>query len=107
MKIKVNDKVIVITGSEKGKIGKVNAILKRKMRVIVEGVNVGIKHVKSKKTKSQEKTTKGSLKQMEFPLHYSNVQIYSEMTKKGSRIGISLDDNKKVRFLKKTKEIIE
>lgn len=104
--LKLNDKVIVIAGNEKGKIGKIQAILKKKMRVIIEGVNRGVKHLKPSKTQTN-KESKGSLKEIELPIHLSNVMLYDDINQKGSRIGYKFISDKKVRFFKKTNENVD
>ncbi|HPU30303.1 MAG TPA: 50S ribosomal protein L24 [Syntrophorhabdaceae bacterium] len=100
--IKKNDLVIVITGKDKGKTGKVLRIFKKKDRVIVEKVNMVKRHVKP----SQK--TKGGILEKESPIHVSNVMIYCEKCSKPVRVGKKvLDDGKKVRFCKKCNEVID
>lgn len=76
MKIKVGDKVKVITGSNKGKEGKVSKVLRSESRVIVEGVNIVKKHVKSGRTNET-----GGILEIEAPIHISNVKVLSEEKK--------------------------
>ncbi|HOP86879.1 MAG TPA: 50S ribosomal protein L24 [Syntrophorhabdaceae bacterium] len=100
--IKKNDLVIVTTGKDKGKTGKVLRIFKKKDRVIVEKVNMVKRHVKP----SQK--TKGGILEKESPIHVSNVMIYCEKCSKPVRVGKKvLDDGKKVRFCKKCNEVID
>ena len=77
MKIKVGDNVRVITGSNKGKEGKVLKVLRKENRVIIDGVNIVKKHVKP----NRENETGGIL-EVEAPLHISNVKVVSKETKK-------------------------
>jgi len=77
MKIKVGDNVRVITGSNKGKEGKVLKVLRKENRVLVDGVNMIKKHVKP----NRENETGGIL-EVEAPLHISNVKVVSKETKK-------------------------
>ena len=77
MKIKVGDNVRVITGSNKGKEGKVLKVFKKENRVLIDGVNVVKKHVKP----NRENETGGIL-EVEAPLHISNVKVVSKETKK-------------------------
>ena len=77
MKIKVGDNVRVITGSNKGKEGKVLKVLKKENRVLIDGVNVVKKHVKP----NRENETGGIL-EVEAPLHISNVKVVSKEAKK-------------------------
>ncbi len=99
-KIKKNDTVMILAGKDKGKTGKVLKIDSDNDRVIVQGVNM-VK--KAMKKKSQQ--DKGGIIEVEAPLHISNVAI---VTKDGSpsRIGYKIEDGKKVRFAKKTGEVL-
>lgn len=76
MKIKVGDKVRVITGSNKGKEGKVSKVLRSESRVIVEGVNIVKKHVKPSRTNET-----GGILETEAPIHISNVKVLDEVKK--------------------------
>jgi large subunit ribosomal protein L24 len=100
--VRVGDTVKILAGNEKGKIGKVIAILKKKDRAIIEGINYHIKHISP-----AEKTKKGQLKKVEAPLSISNIMIWSEISQIASRVGHKIVDNKKVRYLRKTNEIID
>ncbi len=110
-RLKKGDTVIVIAGKEKGKTGKIKQILRDKkdpnnVRVIVEGVNIGKKHVKH-----IEGIREGGIFEIERPIHISNVAFYDEKT--GSRVKIGFryreEGNKiiKERFNKKTGETID
>ena len=81
MKIKVGDNVRVITGSNKGKEGKVLKVLKKENRVLIDGVNMVKKHVKP----NRENETGGIL-EVEAPLHISNVKVVSKETKKEEKV---------------------
>ncbi|MDO5725682.1 MAG: 50S ribosomal protein L24 [Tissierellia bacterium] len=103
MRIKTGDKVIVIAGKDKGKVGKVLKIMPREERVIVEGINMITKHMK---TTSPQKP--GGIKQLEAPIHISNVMYYDEKNKKGTRVGYKIDDQgQKSRFMKSSGEAIK
>ena len=80
MKIKVGDKVKVITGSNKGKEGKVSKVLRSESRVIVEGVNIVKKHVKPGRTNET-----GGILEIEAPIHISNVKVLSEEKKESKK----------------------
>lgn len=71
--IKVHDKVKIISGQNKGKVGIIKTIIKEKNQVIVEGVNIKSKHIK--RTRSDET---GLIKKIEFPIHSSNVAKFEE-----------------------------
>ena len=77
MKIKVGDNVRVITGSNKGKEGKVLKVLRNEGRVVIDGVNVVKKHVKPNRTNET-----GGILEVEAPIHISNVAIASKESKK-------------------------
>lgn len=102
-KIKKNDKIIVITGKEKGKIGSVLDVDSEKERVIVEKVNIVKKHAKP-----SAQTAQGGIIEKEAPLHISNLMIVcnkcSEPTRIGKRI---LEDGSKVRICKKCGESMD
>ncbi|WP_028974519.1 50S ribosomal protein L24 [Spirochaeta cellobiosiphila] len=99
-KLKKNDMVKVLSGKDKGKTGKILKIDREKERVVVEGINVVKKTVKPKS--AQEK---GGIIEIEAALHISNVAL---MTKKGepTRIGFKTEKGKKVRFSKKTGDVL-
>lgn len=97
MRIKKGDNVIVITGKDKGKTGKVIRALPREDRVIVEGVNIKKKH--QRPTKSNQK---GQIIDKTLPVHVSNVQLIDPKTKKPTRIGKKLVNDVYVRIAKKS-----
>lgn len=97
MKLKTGDKVVVITGKDKGKEGKITKVLKETNKVVVENVNIAKKHVKP------NGQTAGSIVEMEMPIHASNVMILDPKTNKRTRIGHEIDKNgKKIRTSKKS-----
>ncbi len=100
MRLKTGDKVIVITGSNKGKEGTIKKVLRRENKVIVEGVNIVHKH---KKANNRET---GGILDIEAPIHASNVMLLDPKTKKPTRVGITISEktNKKVRISKKSNE---
>jgi large subunit ribosomal protein L24 len=99
-KIKKNDKVIVIVGKEKGKIGTVLKIDAEKGRVVVEKVNMVKKHAKP-----SAKTAQGGIIEKEGPLSISNVMIVCNKCTEPTRIGMrALEDGSKVRVCKKCGE---
>ena len=71
--VKIGEKVKVISGKEKGKIGLVKKILKQKNRLIIEGINIGVKHIKPSRPGQN-----GEIKRIECPIHSSNVSLYKE-----------------------------
>lgn len=102
MNLKVGDEVVVITGSDKGKTGKIVKVIRSSNRVVVEGIHVVKKH---QKPNGQES---GGIVEIEAPIHASNVMIVDPKTKKGTRIGHTTDKNgKKVRVTKKSNEMLD
>ncbi|MFN4102923.1 MAG: 50S ribosomal protein L24 [Tepidimonas sp.] len=102
-KIRTGDEVIVITGRDKGKRGKV---LRRadEQRVVVEGVNVVKKHVRPNPLKG----VPGGIVEKTMPIHQSNVAIFNPVTGKADRVGVKvLADGKKVRVYKSSGEEIK
>jgi large subunit ribosomal protein L24 len=97
MKIKKGDKVIVLTGKDKGKTGEVTRSFPKKGKVIVSGVNVAKKHTRNRF--SQDK--KGEIVDKTMPINVSNVSLIDSKNKP-SRVGYKVDGDKKVRVLKKT-----
>ena len=102
MNFKTGDKVVVIAGKDKGKEGSVTKVLRAENKVVVEGVNVAKKHMKP------NGQTAGSIVEVELPIHASNVMIIDPKTKKGTRIGHTVDKNgKKIRVSKKSNSNID
>ena len=96
MKIKKDDKVIVLSGTEKGKTGKVISADPKSLKVIVEGVNVATKH-----QKAQKKGQDGGIIKVETPIYVSKVQLVCNACGKGVRAGYKFVDGKKVRVCRK------
>lgn len=100
--VRKNDLVMVTTGKDKGKTGKVLRINKKKERLVVEKVNMVKRHLKP----SQK--TKGGIMEKEGLIHISNVMIYCEKCSKPVRVGSKLLENgKKIRFCKKCNEAVD
>ncbi|CAL4325094.1 50S ribosomal protein L24 [Buchnera aphidicola] len=100
-KIRCNDKVIILAGRDKGKIGIVKRLLSSH-RIIVEGVNIVKKHQKS--VPAQNKP--GGIISKELGIHISNVAIFNSITEKADRIGFRFEEGKKVRFFKSNKKTL-
>jgi len=99
-KIKSGDTVKVIAGDHKGSEGKIVKVLKDKNKAIVEGVNMVKKH-----TKPTAQSPQGGIVEKEAALHISNLSL---LTAKGetTRVGYKTEDGKKVRYSKKSNEVI-
>lgn len=103
MDIKKGDTVVVITGVDKGKKGKVLDAFPRRNRVLVEGVNMTTKHQRPSQQMQQ-----GGIIHQEGPVHVSNVMLFCDKDKKGVRIGHKLLDNgEKVRVCAKCGEVLD
>jgi large subunit ribosomal protein L24 len=100
LKIKSGDTVRVIAGDHKGQEGKVQKVLIEKNKAIVEGVNTISKHEKPSASNPQ-----GGIVKKEAPIHISNLSL---LDKEGNttRVGYKEEDGKKVRFSKKSNEVI-
>ncbi|HHN64138.1 MAG TPA: 50S ribosomal protein L24 [Nitrospirae bacterium] len=103
MGIKKDDTVVVITGKNRGKQGRVLTVIPKKNRVIVERVNIVKRHMKP-----SAKYREGGILEKEAPLHISNVMLICPRCNRPTRIANRiLDDGRKVRACKKCKEVID
>ncbi|WP_353931625.1 50S ribosomal protein L24 [Okeanomitos corallinicola TIOX110] len=103
MHVKTGDTVQVIAGKDKGKIGEIIKSLPETSKVLVKGVNIKTKHVKP-----QQEGESGQIVTQEYPIHSSNVMLYSNKQNVASRICYTFTaEGKKVRMLKKTGEILD
>lgn len=89
-KIKKGDLVVVITGRDRGKQGRVLEVLKDSDRLVVEGVQRMTKHVKAGQTSRGTRT--GGIETIEAPIHVSNVMLVDPETKKGTRVGYRTEE---------------
>lgn len=96
MKIKKGDKVVVITGKDRGKTGTVAEAFPKTNRVLVDGINMRKKHEKARGSR------KGQIVERSTPLHVSNVMIADPKGGKGTRIGIVRKDGVRTRVAKKS-----
>ena len=101
MRIKKDDTVIVLTGKDKGKTGKVLKSMPKTGKVIVEGINIQTKHAK------QTAKSAAEIKHQEGPIDVSNVMYYDTKAKQATKIGFKVEDGKKVRVAKKTGNVID
>ena len=96
MKIKKGDTIIVISGKDKGKKGKILQVFPKDNRIVVEGINLRKKHVRPRR-----QGEKGQTVEMPSPFQVSNIKIICTKCKKPTRIGYSLTKDNKVRICKK------
>jgi large subunit ribosomal protein L24 len=102
--VRKNDNVIVTTGKDRGKRGRVLKVLPAVNRVVVEGVNLIKRHTKP----NPQRQIKGGLVEREAPLHASNVQVVCPECGKATRIGRKvLGDGRKVRICRKCEGVVD
>jgi len=101
LKIKSGDTVTVIAGDQKGSEGKVLRVDREKNKAIVEGVNMVSKH-----TKPSAKSPQGGIVKKEAPIHISNLALIDPKSKSATKVGIKLEGDKKVRFSKKSNQVV-
>ena len=103
MKIKKNDTVLVITGKDSGKKGKVRRALPKDDRVVVEGLNMIKRHSRARRAARQ-----AGIVELEAPIHVSNVMLICDKCKKPAKVGFkSLEDGRKVRICRACDEPID
>jgi large subunit ribosomal protein L24 len=100
-KIKKGDKVVILSGKDKGKHGEVVKSMPKEGKVVVSGVNVAVKHRKPSQGNPQ-----GGLERREAPMHVSKVAIEDPKTGKATRVRFEERDGKKVRVAVKSGEVI-
>lgn len=102
--IRKNDNVVVTTGKDRGKRGRVVRVVAEKNRLVVEGVNIVKRHTKA----NPQRNVKGGLVEREAPLHASNVQLVCPECGKPTRIGRQiLADGRKVRVCRKCEGVVD
>ena len=102
LKIKRGDEVIVIAGKDKGKRGTVDTI-RKDGRLLVSGVNMVKKHTKA----NPQAGVQGGIIDQEAPINASNVALFNPQTEKADRVGIRVEDGKKVRFFKSNNALVD
>jgi large subunit ribosomal protein L24 len=98
-KLKKGDKVIVLTGKDKGKTGSISTVMPADNKAIVDGVNIAIRHTK------QSQNSQGGRLPQAMPIDLSNLAIVDSKGKP-TRVGFRMDGDKKVRFAKTTGEAL-
>jgi len=103
MKIRKNDTVLVITGKDKGKTGKVRFAYPKEEQVIVEGINFIKKH-----TRARGRVRQAGIIQLEAPIYISNVMLLCGRCNRPTRVGFRfLEDGRKVRTCRRCSEVID
>src|SRR5690625_733002 len=101
MKIRKGDRVVVLSGKDKGRTGEVLRALPKEQRVIVQGVNTVTKHVRP------SAASQGGIERIEAPIHVSNVAIADPRDGAPTRIGYKMDGGRKLRFARRSGEMID
>ncbi len=101
-KIRKGDEVVVITGKDKGRRGKVSQVLANG-KLVIEGINVAKKHQKP----NPNAGVTGGIVDMEMPIQSSNVMMWNPGTEKGDRVGYKFVGDKKVRVFKSNSEVLD
>jgi large subunit ribosomal protein L24 len=99
-KIRKGDKVVVLAGKDKGRTGEVIKMMPKDDKALVRGINVVQRH--QKQTQAQE----GGIIAKEAPIHLSNIALADPKDGKATRVGFRVEDGKKVRFAKRSGEVI-
>jgi large subunit ribosomal protein L24 len=101
-KIKKGDKVVVLAGRDKGRSGEVVRVMPKETRALVRGVNLVKRHTKA------SQTNEGGIISKEAPINLSNIAIADPKDGKATRVGFKiLDDGRKVRFAKRSGDLID
>jgi large subunit ribosomal protein L24 len=101
LKVRKDDTVVVLTGRDKGKSGKILRVMPKENRVLVQGVNVVKRHMKARPGQP------GGVVEKELAIHASNVAHLDPRDNKPTRVGFKIVDGKKVRFAKRSGELID
>ena len=99
LKIKTKDKVIVLTGKDKGKTGEITSVSPKDNRVTVSGVNMVARH-----TKPSQANPQGGIVRREAPLHASNVALIDPKSNKATRVGYKIVKGEKTRVARRSGE---
>jgi large subunit ribosomal protein L24 len=104
MKIRRDDQVMVISGKDRGKIGKVTRVDPKKERVYVEGLNMIKRHERPRQVPgAQRAETVGGVIERSGPIHVSNVALLDPKDRKPTRIGIEREDGRRLRVARRSK----
>jgi len=102
LKVKTGDLVKIIAGNHKGEQGKIVRVFPDKNKAIVEGINIVSKH-----NKPTTENPQGGISKKEAPIHISNIALVDPKTKEATRVGYRMEGDKKVRFAKKSNQVIK
>ena len=103
MKIRRDDEVVVISGKDRGKTGRVLRVDPKKQRVFVEGLNIVKRHTRPQQVRGAQRAEQvGGVIEREGPIHISNVMLMDPKDKKPTRLGVSRDDGERVRVTRRS-----
>ena len=102
MRIRTDDQVVVISGKDAGKTGRVVRTEPKRRRVYVEGLNMVKRHERPRPSQDATKAQAGGIVEKEGPIHVSNVMLLDPKGNKGTRIGVKRDSGKRVRFARRS-----
>ncbi len=100
-KLKKGDKVIVLTGKDKGREGQIEAIMTKEGKAVVTGINTAVRHTR------QSQNSQGGRVPVDMPIQLSNLALVDPKEGGATRVGFKLDGDKKVRYAKKSGEVID
>lgn len=100
-KLKKGDRVIVLTGKDKGRMGEIARVMPAEGRAIVSGLNIAVRH------RRQSQSEQGGRVPVSLPIQLSNLAYVDPKEGGPTRIGFKIEDGKKVRFAKKSGEVID
>jgi large subunit ribosomal protein L24 len=100
-KLKKGDKVIVLTGKDKGREGQIETIMTKEGKAVVTGINTAIRHTR------QSQNTQGGRVPVDMPIQLSNLALVDPKEGGATRVGFKMDGDKKVRYAKKSGEVID
>jgi large subunit ribosomal protein L24 len=108
MRVKTDDQVVVISGKDAGKTGRVVRTEPQRRRVYVEGLNMIKRHERPRSQGDLKNAQAGGIVEKEGPIHVSNVMLLDPKGNKGTRIGVRRDEGgKRVRFAKRSGQAID
>ena len=99
--VKIGDKVQILSGNQKGKVGTINAIFKKNSLVYIENVPPRLKKLKQSKEVDKKEI------RLEIPIHISNVMLWDKEANSASKIGYKVINDQKVRYFKKSGNILQ
>jgi len=100
-KLRKGDKVVVLTGKDKGKEGEITSVMPKAGKAVVDGVNIAIRHTK------QSQSNQGGKLPKPMPIQLSNLALVDPKKGGATRVGFKMEGDKKVRFAKKSGAVID